>query len=135
VTDAVQSAGLVALAERIELWPIARLRPYERNPRTHSDAQVDQIAAAMVEVGYADPILIDENADIPADHGRPLAAPKLDPAEFPVIRFEPLFDGRGGCCFPGISVAFEAAHAPSAGLQERDGGEARAGPCAAQRGA
>ena len=26
---------LVALAERIELWPIDRLRPYERNPRTH----------------------------------------------------------------------------------------------------
>src|SRR5918996_4606116 len=37
-------AGLVALAKRIELWPIDRLRPYERNPRTHSEAQVDQIA-------------------------------------------------------------------------------------------
>jgi hypothetical protein len=49
LTDAPQSAGLVALADRIELWPIENLRPYERNPRTHSDAQFDQIAASMVE--------------------------------------------------------------------------------------
>ena len=62
MTDAPQSAGLVALAERIELWPIDRLRPYERNPRTHSDAQVDQIAASMVEFGWTNPILVDENA-------------------------------------------------------------------------
>ena len=45
----VAAAGLVALADRIELWPIEKLRPYERNPRTHSDDQVDQIAASMVE--------------------------------------------------------------------------------------
>ena len=41
----LQATGLVALADRIELWPIDRLCPYERNPRTHSEAQVDQIAA------------------------------------------------------------------------------------------
>jgi hypothetical protein len=35
VTDAPQNAGLVALADRIELWPIDRLRAYDRNPRTH----------------------------------------------------------------------------------------------------
>jgi ParB/Sulfiredoxin domain len=64
LTDAPQSAGLVALAERIELWPIERLRPYERNPRTHSEAQVDQLAASMVEFGWTNPILIDENAGI-----------------------------------------------------------------------
>jgi hypothetical protein len=51
LTDAPQGAGLVALADRIELWPIDRLCPYERNPRTHSEAQVDQIAASMVESG------------------------------------------------------------------------------------
>ena len=39
--DAHRSAGLVALADRIELWPIKRLRPYERNPRTHAPEQVD----------------------------------------------------------------------------------------------
>ena len=58
MTTAPQTTGLVALAERIELWPIDRLRPNERNPRTHSDAQVDQIAASMVEFGWTNPILI-----------------------------------------------------------------------------
>jgi hypothetical protein len=48
-------AKLVALADRIELWPIEKLRPYERNPRTHSDDQVDQIAASMVEFGWTNP--------------------------------------------------------------------------------
>jgi SAM-dependent methyltransferase len=47
MTAAPQATELAALAERIELWPIAHLRPYERNPRTHSEAQVDQIAADM----------------------------------------------------------------------------------------
>ena len=60
MTDAPPSAGLVALADRIELWPVDRLRPYERNPRTHSDAQVDQIAASMVEFGWTNPVLVDE---------------------------------------------------------------------------
>jgi DNA modification methylase len=92
--DAPQSTGLVALADRIELWPVDRLRPYERNPRTHSDAQVDQIAASMVEFGWTNPILVDENAGILAGHGRLLAARKLGLAEVPVIRFEHLSEAQ-----------------------------------------
>jgi DNA modification methylase len=91
---APQAVGLVALADRIELWPTARLRPYERNPRTHSDAQVDQIAASMVEFGWTNPMLIDEGAGILAGHGRLLAARKLGLAEVPVIRFEHLSDAQ-----------------------------------------
>ena len=87
MAEASQSAGLVALADRIELWPIEKLRPYERNPRTHSEAQVDQIAASMVEFGWTNPILVDGNAGILAGHGRLLAARKLDLAQVPVIRF------------------------------------------------
>jgi len=94
LTDAPQSAGLVALAERIELWPIERLRPYERNPRTHSEVQVDQIAASMVEFGWTNPVLIDEQGGILAGHGRLLAARKLGLAEVPVIRFDHLSDAQ-----------------------------------------
>ena len=94
MTDAPQSAGLVALAERIELWPTARLRPYERNPRTHSDGQVDQIAASMVEFGWTNPVLVDEQGGILAGHGRLLAARKLGLAEVPVIRFEHLTEAQ-----------------------------------------
>jgi DNA modification methylase len=88
MTTTPQATGLVALAERIELWPIERLRPYERNPRTHSAAQVDQIAASMIEFGWTNPVLVDEQGGILAGHGRLLAARKLGLAEVPVIRFE-----------------------------------------------
>jgi hypothetical protein len=94
VTDARQSAGLVALAERIELWPIDRLRQYERNPRTHSEAQVHQIAASMIEFGWTNPVLVDEQGGVLAGHGRLLAARKLGLAEVPVIRFEHLSEAQ-----------------------------------------
>jgi DNA modification methylase len=90
MTATLPASGLVALADRIELWPIDRLRPYERNPRTHSEEQVDQIAASMVEFGWTNPVLVDEQGGILAGHGRILAARKLGLAEVPVIRFEHL---------------------------------------------
>ena len=85
-TETSAAGPLAALADRIELWPIDRLRPYERNPRTHSEAQVDQIAASMVEFGWTNPVLVDEQGGILAGHGRLLAARKLGLAEVPVIR-------------------------------------------------
>jgi DNA modification methylase len=94
LTDAPQSAGLVALADRIELWPIEKLRPYQRNPRTHSEAQVDQIAASMVEFGWTNPVLVDQQGGILAGHGRLLAARKLGLAEVPVIRFDHLSEAQ-----------------------------------------
>ena len=93
-TEPGAAGALVALAERIELWPIEKLRPYERNPRTHSEGQVDQIAASMVEFGWTNPILVDENAGILAGHGRLLAARKLGLTEVPVIRFEHLSEAQ-----------------------------------------
>jgi DNA modification methylase len=94
MTTVPQASGLVALAGRIELWAIDRLRPYERNPRTHSDEQVDQIAASMVEFGWTNPVLVDEQGGILAGHGRLLAARKLGLAEVPVIRFEHLSEAQ-----------------------------------------
>ena len=42
-------------ADSIEQWPIDRLIPYARNSRTHSDAQVAQIAASIREWGWTTP--------------------------------------------------------------------------------
>ena len=92
MTDA--ATRLTALAERIELWPVERLRPYERNPRTHSEDQVAQIAASMVEFGFTNPILVDESNGIIAGHGRLLAARKLGLAEVPVMRLEHLSEAQ-----------------------------------------
>ena len=62
---------------QIESWLIERLIPYARNPRTHSDEQVAQIAASIDEYGFVNPILVDPDGRIIAGHGRALAARKL----------------------------------------------------------
>jgi len=48
-----------SMARRIEHWLLDKLIPYARNPRTHSDAQVAQIAASIAEFGFNNPILVD----------------------------------------------------------------------------
>jgi DNA modification methylase len=73
------------MVNRIELWLVDRLVPYERNARTHSASQVAQIAASIVEFGFNAPILVDSNAGIIAGHGRLMAARKLGLSEVPVI--------------------------------------------------
>ncbi|MDH3663946.1 MAG: site-specific DNA-methyltransferase, partial [Alphaproteobacteria bacterium] len=70
------------------------LRPYDRNPRTHSDDQVAQIAASMVEFGWTNPILIDETDGILAGHGRLQAARHLGLAEVPVVQLSHLSEAQ-----------------------------------------
>jgi DNA modification methylase len=65
--------------------PTARLVPYARNARTHSDQQIAQIAASMVEFGFVNPILIGDDNVIIAGHGRLMAAQRLGISEAPVI--------------------------------------------------
>jgi ParB-like chromosome segregation protein Spo0J len=76
---------LQGMAKHIELWLLDKLIPYARNPRTHSDAQIAQIAASIAEFGFNSPILVDSKAGIIAGHGRLLAARKLELTEVPVI--------------------------------------------------
>ena len=75
----------LAMATHIELWPLDKLIPFARNPRTHSEAQVAQIAASIAAFGFNNPILVDTKAGIIAGHGRLLAARKLQLREVPVI--------------------------------------------------
>lgn len=72
-------------ADRVERWSIDRLLPYARNARTHSPAQVDQIAASMREWGWTNPVLVDEAGMIIAGHGRIEAARKLGLTQAPVM--------------------------------------------------
>ncbi|AOS78366.1 DNA methylase N-4 [Hydrogenophaga sp. PBC] len=73
------------LAERIEQWPIAKLLPYARNARTHSEEQVAQIAASIAEFGFTNPILVGSDGVIVAGHGRLDAARKLGLERVPVV--------------------------------------------------
>lgn len=68
------------------------LIPYAKNSRTHSDAQVAQIAASIKEFGWTNPILVDGDNGIIAGHGRLMAARKLGMDEVPVIELDGMTD-------------------------------------------
>jgi DNA modification methylase len=70
---------------KIQYKPIQDLIPYARNSRTHSDAQVAQIASSIKEFGWTNPVLLDGDNGIIAGHGRVLAAQKLGESEVPTI--------------------------------------------------
>ena len=78
------------LADKIEQWPTAKLLPYARNARTHSEEQVAQIAASIAEFGFTNPILAGADGVIVAGHGRLAAAHKLGLALVPVVVLEHL---------------------------------------------
>lgn len=61
------------------------LIPYARNSRTHSDEQINQIAASIKEFGFLNPIIIDGENGIIAGHGRVMAANKLNIKELPCV--------------------------------------------------
>lgn len=69
----------------VVMRPLDALVPYARNARTHSDAQVAQIAASIREFGWTNPVLIDEEGGIVAGHGRVLAARQLGEQQVPCI--------------------------------------------------
>jgi DNA modification methylase len=73
------------MADKVEPWPTTKLIPYARNARTHSDEQVAQIAASIVEFGFTNPVLARSDGVIIAGHGRLAAAQRLGLAEVPVV--------------------------------------------------
>ena len=70
------------------------LIPYALNSRTHSEEQVAQIAASIREFGFTNPVLVDEDNNLIAGHGRLLAARKLNMAEVPAITVTGLDDRK-----------------------------------------
>lgn len=74
--------------------PVAQLRPYRRNARTHSQKQIAQIAASIRSFGFNNPVLIDNEDIIVAGHGRVAAAKLLGLEVVPVIRLEHMSEAQ-----------------------------------------
>ena len=74
--------------------PTASLVPYAANARTHSEAQVTQIAASIAEFGFVNPVLVDAAGVLVAGHGRVLAAKRLGLATVPAIRLAHLTEAQ-----------------------------------------
>jgi DNA modification methylase len=79
---------------QIQLRPLRELKPRPGNPRSHSRAQIRQIARSIEEFGFNSPILIDKDDQIIAGHGRFEAARHLGLPRVPTIRLEHLTDAQ-----------------------------------------
>lgn len=77
---------------KVELRNIVDLLPYARNSRTHSDAQINQIAGSIKEFGFTNPVLVKENGELIAGHGRVVAALRLKLTQVPCIVLKHLTD-------------------------------------------
>ncbi|WP_336491461.1 site-specific DNA-methyltransferase [Methylobacterium nigriterrae] len=74
--------------------PLDSLRSYQRNARTHSERQIEQIAESIRAFGFISPIVADETGEIIAGHGRLAAARLLGSSQVPVVRIEHLSDAQ-----------------------------------------
>jgi len=81
-------------ADKVAKWGIDKLIPYARNSRTHSEAQIAQIAASIKEWGFTSAVLVDPEGGIIAGHGRVMAARKLGMKEVPVMVAEGWTDAQ-----------------------------------------
>ncbi|MEP9387727.1 ParB/Srx family N-terminal domain-containing protein [Mesorhizobium sp. KR9-304] len=70
----------------LEMVPVARLKPYSGNARTHSRKQVRQIADSIQRFGFTNPVLIGDDHEIIAGHGRVMAAKELGLAAVPTVK-------------------------------------------------
>ena len=80
--------------ERIEQWPLERLKPYARNAKTHGADQVAKIAGSMAQFGWTVPVLVAGDGEVIAGHGRILAATQLGLTEAPVIVLDHLTEAQ-----------------------------------------
>jgi ParB-like chromosome segregation protein Spo0J len=75
---------------QIEVLPLASLRPYPGDARRHSKKQVRQIAESIRRFGFTNPVLISDQGEIIAGHGRVMAAKDLGLAAVPTVRLSHL---------------------------------------------
>lgn len=74
------------------LVDVNKIIPYENNSRTHTQEQIEQIANSIMEFGFTNPVLIDENNIILAGHGRLKAAQYLSIDKIPTVQILGLDD-------------------------------------------
>ena len=68
----------------VELWPIERLIPYEKNPRLCPEPAIAKVAASLKEFGFRQPIVVDAQDVVVVGHTRLLAAQRLGLKTVPV---------------------------------------------------
>ena len=81
---------MTIVASKIELRQIGSLKPYPGNARRHSKRQVKQIARSIQRWGFTNPVLVSDENEIMAGHGRVMAAKEIGLQEIPTLRLSHL---------------------------------------------
>jgi DNA modification methylase len=74
----------------IEMIDLSALRPYAKNARRHSRTQIKQIAKSIEAFGFTNPILVSDELEILAGHGRAAAAQLIGLKQAPIVRLSEL---------------------------------------------
>lgn len=82
-SNPASNAGLVEV--QIEYRAVADLVLDSRNPRQHSQSQVNQLSDSICEFGFVMPVVVDHGGQVVIGHGRVLAAKQLAMARIPVV--------------------------------------------------
>ena len=77
---------------KIEIIKIDDLKPYEKNAKTHPKKQIDLLVENIKRFGFTTPVLIDENKEVIAGHGRLIALKKMKEKTVPCVKIEGLTD-------------------------------------------
>src|SRR5260370_33076851 len=79
---------------KMESMRVSELRPYANNARTHSKRQIRQIASSIERFGFCNPVLIDDQKQIIAGHGRVQAAKLLGIDGVPTVQLSHLSEAE-----------------------------------------
>ena len=85
---------MVVAPEFIDQTPIEELVPYDNNPRTHSAVQIERLVNSLNEFGFTNPILVDDDCNVIAGHGRLEAAKIVGLKTVPTITLSHLSEDQ-----------------------------------------
>lgn len=81
---------MAAVTPEIVMRRISSLKPYAGNARCHSKKQIRQIANSIQRFGFTNPVLVSDDDEIIAGHGRVMAAKELGLVMVPTLKLSHL---------------------------------------------
>lgn len=85
-----KSQNIQISGRTVEMLAIEMIKPYQKNPRVHSEKQIEKIKKSILQFGFTAPILVDEDNNIVAGHARYEAMKQLNAVQIPTILLENL---------------------------------------------
>ena len=81
-------------AKELPMVRIDELKPYENNAKIHGPEQIKQLRRSLREFGFVSPVLIDEDKNLIAGHGRVEAARAEGMTEVPYVTVSDLTEAQ-----------------------------------------